>query len=377
MGKRIEVPITPSVLKWAIEESGYTRAEVSEAIGGDEQLLSSWLTDKAKPSLSELKAVAGKLHRQLATFLLPAPPETTPVSIRFRHPQHGHRRPLNPVERRFIRRAQRLQEAHSFLSSELGLDEPALATESTSAAASVAAARFRGRLAVNLTQQAAWRSASVAFDAWREAVERLDIVVLLFPMTDESCRGFSLWDDRAPLVAVNTAWRDEARIFTLFHEIGHLLTRTDSACALAGTSVGDADDPAERWCESFAASVVIPDDVMSTLPKVTDIKSLARAADRFKISLRAMAIRLIGAQKATWSLYKSIPAASENKSRGGAGGTGRNRREIREDEFGHRGTRLFVEAVRRDVITESQALDYLDIPSADFDRLAKSVALEP
>ena len=35
---RVEVPITPSVLKWAIDQSGYTLPGVSEAIGGREDL---------------------------------------------------------------------------------------------------------------------------------------------------------------------------------------------------------------------------------------------------------------------------------------------------------------------------------------------------
>lgn len=365
---RVEVPITPSVLKWAINESGYTLPEVSDAIDGREDLLRSWLNGDSLPSLTEAKAVARKLHRQLATFLLPAPPEGSATTVRFRHPQQGDRRPLNPIERLFIRRAKRLQDAHVWLSRELGVTEPPIPEASTASDASSSAETLRRLLAISVDEQNAWRSASVAFDAWREAVEKLGIVVVLFPMGDESCRGFSLWSDVAPLVAVNTAWRDEARIFTLFHEVGHLLTRSDSACALAATELGHAEDPAERWCESFAAAVVVPDDVVAGLPRVTDLKNLSRLAGQFKVSLRAMAIRLIGVQKATWTLYKSIPAGSEAKTRGGAGGTGRNLREIREDEFGHRGTRLFVEAVRRDVITESQALDYLDIPHEDFDQ---------
>ncbi len=375
VSRSVDVPITPSVMKWAIDESGYSMPEVSEWIDGGPDVLQAWLDGEAKPSLTELKTVARKLHRQLATFLLPNPPETQAVAVRFRHPQSHRQRPLNPIERRFIRRAHRLQDAHGWLSRELGSDEPDLARETTADSALAAATRFRARLAITTEQQTSWRSASVAFDAWREAVEQLGIIVVLFPMTDESCRGFSLWHDHAPLVAVNTAWKDEARIFTLFHEIGHILTRIDSACALANPSIGHAEDAGERWCESFAASVIIPEKALTGLPKVSDLKSLARLSDQFKVSLRAMAIRLIGAQKATWSLYKSIPVAADDKGRGGAGGTGRNRREIREDEFGHRGTRVFVEAVRRDVITESQALDYLDIPVADFDRLAQSVPI--
>lgn len=377
MSRSVEFPITPSVLKWAIDESGYTVPEVSEWIDGGTTTLLKWLDNDAKPTLAEVKLLARKLHRQVATFLLPAPPEAPAVNIRFRHPLSNHERSLNPVERRFIRRAHRLQDAHLWLSRELGLDEPEFAQESTLASAMAAADRLRVRLQITTDQQAEWKSASVAFDAWRGAVEQLGVLVVLFPMTDESCRGFSLWEDRAPLVAVNTAWKDEARIFTLFHEIGHLLTRTDSACALASASLGHAEDPAERWCETFAASVLVPEEVLATLPKVSDLKSLGRIANQFKVSWRAMALRLIGADKATWTLYKSIPGTADNKGRGGPAAGGRNRREIREDEFGPRGTGVFVEAVRRDVITESQALDYLDIPAADFDRLARTTPIAP
>lgn len=377
MGRRIEVPITPSVLQWAIDESGYTVPEVSEWVEGGSDALLGWLNGHERPSITDVKLIASRLHRQLATFLLPRPPETAKVAVKFRHPQRGHQRPLNPIERRYIRRAGRLQDAHGWLSHELNLDRPDLPVEPLEQNAVTAATRLRARLSIPVTRQREWRSASVAFDAWREAVERVGIVVVLYPMTDESCRGFSLWNEHAPLIAVNTAWKDEARIFTLFHELGHLLTRTDSACALAGVSVGDAEDRAERWCEEFAAAVIIPDDVLSELPKVADVKGLARASAEFKVSLRAMALRLIGAGKATWSLYRSIPGGADAKQRGGAGGGGRNRREIREDELGHRGTRIFVEAVRRDVISESQALAYLDIPLADFEHLAQSVRFEP
>jgi Zn-dependent peptidase ImmA (M78 family) len=234
---------------------------------------------------------------------------------------------------------------------------------------------MRTLLSVQVSEQTGWKSASQAFDAWRSAVERLGITVVLFSMTPESSRGFSIWDDVAPLVAVNTAWRDEARVFTLFHEVGHLLTRTDSACANAPLATGDNLDAAERWCEAFAAEVLIPESAIARVSGVSDIKELARLARQYQVSLRAMAISLINAGKATWTLYRSIPGTADAKT-GGGGGTGRNRREIREDEFGHRGTEMFVEAVQREVITKSQALDYLDIPVAEFDRLPLAVPTE-
>ena len=71
-------------------------------------------------------------------------------------------------------------------------------------------------------QQFAWPSSAIAFDHWRRALEDAGHVVLLVSIGKASCRGFSAWDPRAPVIAVNTAWNEEARIYTLFHEFAHL-----------------------------------------------------------------------------------------------------------------------------------------------------------
>lgn len=75
---------------------------------------------------------------------------------------------------------------------------------------------------VPLEAQLSWSSAGVALRVWREAVEGLGVMVLMLPMGEESCRGFSIWNDVAPLIAINTAWLPEARIFTMLHELAHL-----------------------------------------------------------------------------------------------------------------------------------------------------------
>ena len=67
------------------------------------------------------------------------------------------------------------------------------------------------------------------------------------------------------MVAVNTAWNESARIFTLFHEMGHLIARTSSAC-VESVHTRSRTDPVERWCERFAADVLMPNkDVETTL----------------------------------------------------------------------------------------------------------------
>ncbi len=377
MGRAIEIPITPSVLRWAVAESGYALDDIARAIGVESSLLKSWISGGSRPTLSHARRLAGKLHRPLAALLLPVPPENRPVAVEFRHPL-GERRDLNADERRYLRRASRLQEVMSWICRGLELEPAQTPLASASDDPAAVATIVREVLKITPSQQREeWENPATAFDRWRESLERSGHLVFLLSLGRGSIQGFSLWDEFAPLVAVNSAWNESARIFTMFHELGHLVTRTSSAC-LEPTRTSSRTDPLERWCEQFAASVLMPTgDVQATLRQhgwrsgiqVTDLSLAKRLARLYKVSLRASVIRMIEIGAATWALYDQIPAVSDAKPAGG-GGKGRSRVEIREDQLGDRPSFLFVQAVNREILDRSQAVELLDIPEVTFDALA-------
>jgi Zn-dependent peptidase ImmA (M78 family)/transcriptional regulator with XRE-family HTH domain len=373
----IEVPITPAVVRWAIAESGLRPAEVADAIGVSTEVIAEWQNGHSRPNLTQARRLAAKLHRPFAALLLPRPPETRNLVVDFRHPAGG-RHELNANERRHLRRAGRVQETLSWIAKELDFELPQTPSGSISDASAAVAAEMRRILSVPITDQVSWPSSAVAFDHWRRAVERTGHVVLLFSIGKGSCRGFSAWDRRVPVIAINTAWNEEARIFTLFHELGHLITRTSSAC-VESVRTGEHGDPIERWCEECAAELLMPrsaiDSVLQEQGWTAGVRSLdaaARLARRFKVSLRAAVIRLISRGAATWDLYDQIPPVADKKPEA-AGGAGRSRTQIREDQFGDRVTTLLVNAVEKDVMGRSQAVDFLDIPDSAFDDLARAV----
>jgi Zn-dependent peptidase ImmA (M78 family) len=278
-----------------------------------------------------------------------------------------------------LRRAGRIQETLSWIAGELALDAPKTPSGTVSDDPSPLATTVRKLLGVTTAQQFAWTSPAIAFDHWRSAFEDAGHVVLLFSIGKASCRGFSAWDPRAPVIVVNTAWNEEARIYTLFHELGHLITRTSSAC-VESLRTSDHGDPIERWCERFAAEVLMPrNDIEAALrqqgwtqgTKITNLETAADIARRFKVSLRAAVIRLVTIGAAMWELYDQIPVVADKKPEAG-GGTGRSRAEIREDQFGDRVASVLVDAVEKDVISRSQAVDFLDIPDSVFDDLTRS-----
>ena len=377
MSRGTAVPITPAVLRWAVEESGYTDELLADHLDVSVEDLASWKRGDTQPTRTPMRKLATKLHRQLATFLLPAPPTQSPLQVQFRSigPQLSRR--FSPTERRYLRRAGRQQDIIGWLSQELTEPPPDLPRYSLSDSPDAVGVRMREQLNIRFSQQEQWQSSSHAFDHWRDAIGGIGVTVFIYPLGEDSCNGFSLWHKRAPVIAISSAWNKEARIFTLFHELGHLLLRGSSACL---ERIGrQMNDPTERWCERFSASVLLPTEAIDQLLRkigstgnVRDLNVARAVARKARISLRAATLRLIEAGVAGWDLYGAIPPITDAKRKGG-GGSGRNRLTIKADEFGSRATRVFVDAVRNDLLSRSQAVEYLDIPDAAFDDLADSV----
>ncbi len=368
MSRAVAVPVTPSVLTWAVKESGYTHDELAAAVRVPPDEIRSWEAGEHQPNLTQLRALSGKLKRPMAAFLLPRPPRQATPALEFRRAPGEARSQLNADERRMVRAAARLQRVLSWINRELHRPPVLLARVGTRGSAETAARETLDALRAMAAERQTWRSSSAAFHWWRLKLEESGVFVLMLPLGADGCRGFSLWDDYAPLIAVNTAWSPEARAFTLFHEYGHLITRTNSVCLEGVGRTQVQSDAVERWCEQFAAAVILPlEQVQHALAThgwghgVDDVNMVRTIAREFKASLRATALRLIELNVATWELYASLPAAVDRKRPGG-GGAGRDRVQVRSDQYGDRAIGLFAEALRQDVVGRGDVLDYLDVP---------------
>jgi Zn-dependent peptidase ImmA (M78 family) len=369
------VPITPSVLRWAIDSSGFGVEYIATKLKVSVDDVRRWLEGTAKPSVTNFRRLANVLKRPPAVLLLPSPPEYSATALSFRRPVDEERDSLNPTEIKFVREAQHLQEILSWARDEMGGKERTLPSVSTRTDPNFVANEVRAALQVSFEDQRKWKSPSQAFRTWRTSLENLGIYVFAFSLGTDSCRGFSLWDDFAPVIAVNTSWAVTARIFTLFHELGHLITRTSSLCIDPARHMyaGDGDE-VERWCERFAAATILPADrvlaVVTEDPRYKehgsiDLESLGRISRIFKTSLTATAIRLVQLDLADWDVLNEIPTGSDKKKKSG-GGSPRSSREIRQDMYGLGAVSTLVEANERDYFSRHEVLRLLKVSDNDL-----------
>ena len=370
-------PVRPEVLRWAVDEDGRPEDDLAGALKVDPEEFQSWLAGHKRPTRGQVTRLATVLQRPRAMFFLPKPPDIAVLPASFRHPAGEPGRDVSAAARRKVREARRIQHAVAWaLRDESPVDVP---TASTKQNPEDVAQRAREWLGISPEQQATWRDDYQALRAWREALQARGVLVFVLAIGRDEVRGFSAWDDHAPLIVANQSGVSAAaRSFTLAHELGHLVTREDSACLEPVGSFALAQTGVERWCERFGASLLMPRAEMSAVASergITDDASLddVRAVTRrFRVSARAAAIRLIDLKYAPPTLYATVSKVFASAAATKGTPQSPPRYEARLRQYGPDVLRTVLTA-----LPERDALSVLRVTVDDARRIAEEVAGVP
>jgi Zn-dependent peptidase ImmA (M78 family)/transcriptional regulator with XRE-family HTH domain len=381
MSRARSVKITGSVLRWFLRGAGLTEDEFARKLKVSPEVIRAWEDDKANPSLTQFRKLVQVLKRPSAAFFLPEPPHITRPAAEFRKPPDREGRDLLPNEANWIRAAKRVQSFVSTVAAKIDEPLPALKEAHTSNPPEDIANEARQSVGVSVLVQKSWADSSVALKEWRSALESRGVLVFQVRLGRESCQGFSLWEKRAPIIVANTAYNPPARIFTLFHEYGHLLTRTDSVCT-PWHGRFDNLESVERWHERFAAAFLMPrEPFLDELAQrgwrpgryVDDFDSVRSVASDFKVSLRATAVRMIEVGAAAPELYTEVAQRARlvEVGRKGRGGRGLTKSELRIQEFGQRLPRILLAARKKGAVKVHEILDHMDVGPSNLYELER------
>jgi Zn-dependent peptidase ImmA (M78 family) len=255
------IPVNKDLIAWARKRAGMTLAEATEKFAQIE----AWETGAALPSYPQLESMAEEFRVPVAVFFFPQPPNVPPIQETFRT------LPETEFEQLPRRIQQLLRKAKAF---QLGLIElcqgrnPAarLITREVEFSArmsvDIMAARVRSYIGVSLEQQSAWRDDDEALKEWRQLVHSVGIFVFKDAFREESFSGFSLYDEVFPIIYVNNSAAKTRQVFTLFHELAHLLFHASGIDPLDDDYVQHLPDRSKQievLCNRFAAQFLLPE----------------------------------------------------------------------------------------------------------------------
>ena len=121
----------------------------------------------------------------------------------------------------------------------------------------------REYLGITLDQQMAWTSIDKALENWRSRFHDVGVFVFKDAFSEDGYSGFCLYDSEFPVIYVNNSTAKSRQIFTLFHELAHLLFHTSGVDRFRDDYIdrlsGDAKQ-IEVLCNRFAARFLVPSE---------------------------------------------------------------------------------------------------------------------
>lgn len=175
--------------------------------------------------------------------------------------------------------------------------------------------------------------------------------------------GFCLYDDEFPIIYVNNTAAKVRQIFTLFHELAHLLFHTSGIDVTGDDYLSSLRGEAKRIeviCNRFAGEFLVPADAFDALiHRQERNEETARAlAAEFNVSWLVIYRRFYDRQWISKQAYEGALATQANRPEGGTGGNYYN------NQMAYLGRDFIGMALRefyQDRISEAQLADYLNV----------------
>lgn len=293
------VAVSRDVLRWAVDRSGLTFDSIQRKFPKIRQ----WEAGESQPTLRQLESLARATLTPLGFFFLPVPPEERLPIPHFRTLDGESPSRPGPDLIHTVQTMQRRQAwMREFLAEQGQGRLPFVGSARPDESLRVVADRIRRTLEFEAGWAARQPTWTDALRILREAMNTAGILVIVNGIVGNNThrkldpgefRGFVLVDEYAPLVFVNGADGKAAQMFTLAHELAHVLFGSSAAFDLR--DMQPADDPTEQACNRVAAEFLVPESELRRLwPSVqSDPEPFQAIARQFKVSVLVAARRAL------------------------------------------------------------------------------------
>lgn len=315
--------IQPNLLRWVIQRAGISEEKAIETF----PLLNGWLFQEKQPTLNQLKKFAAKFYVPFGyLFMSNLPIEKIPFPM-FRG-EAGQQDHFNLNVYDTVMNVQARQEwLEEYLEENDIKTCNFIGSITTKTSISETVRRLRSILDLDDRWAFSLATSDAAVSLLGQKIEDTGVFLAYNgvvgnnthrPLKVSECRGFALVNEKAPYIFVNSADSKSAQLFTLIHEVAHLMLGVSAGHA--GSEVLN-HEATENYCDMVAAEFLVPASVLREI-WINDTKSASRRfkASELVVARRAHDLCLMSdtEYKAFWAMYSQRQLRIKKKSTGGS-----------------------------------------------------------
>lgn len=258
MGNRAK--INPKMMQWARLRAGFTNGYEDDLPLDIKTRCHKWEKGDVYPTWKQLRKVSQKFNVPTAFFFMDQPPilNELPTLINYRKLDFESIPGENsPALIECIHKSERRRLIFRELLEELNEDVIKFEIPNLAPNKKMFSNYIRDVLDVSLETQKSWYNEKKHYsylNNWKNIITK-KLGVLIFETEGvfiNEMRGLCIFHDEMPIILLNGKDSPNGRIFTLFHELTHLLLGESAICG------DDLDRDIEIFCNSVAGEFLVP-----------------------------------------------------------------------------------------------------------------------
>jgi Zn-dependent peptidase ImmA (M78 family) len=304
MGEKL-TGVNPKIIQWARERARYSLESVAVKFKKDVSVIEKWESGEDFPTYSQLEKLAEIYKRPLALFFFPEPPLEAEEKQEFRTLPDFEIENLAADTIYALRQAKAMQLSLQEINNGINPSTKKIFQDiavSSRDDLRILAEQIRNYLNVTLEEQLTWNDQETALKKWRSAVEEAGIFIFKRSFKQREISGFCLIDIEFPIIYLNNSTEKSRQIFTIFHELAHILLQTNGITKSDDryiNSLQGENKYIEIFCNKFAAEFLLPNHVFSEIIRETIVnvndndKIISKISSDYKVSREVVLRKLL------------------------------------------------------------------------------------
>lgn len=293
--------INKEVLKWSRENTPFSAFDVAKKLNINEKKIIEWEEGKSYPTIHQAMKLAEFYKLPFAAFYYETVPQKPIREYEDRRTFRGLKPPtLSSALWKELDNLYSIRNTILELPNVIKTSLPTIEKKDTKEDVAVKIKSF-----FSIDENTKYNDA-------RKLIEKKGIIVASINKVDISeMRGVAIYFSKLPIIGINNKDENNARLFTLYHELVHILRHNSALCSV---DLNENNDDEEKMCNEITAEILMPENKIRKIfiNIRIDYDNVYELSKKLNVSCFALLVRLYALKIINYSDYRDIYNYCEN-----------------------------------------------------------------